>query len=85
MSGCSLSRLAAEFGLTFSGYGAAAPLIGVGMAATIAFGFMRLGSAPALSRFFAGAAVFRLLVLLGLGSVDYATQTDVPTAAPTAL
>jgi cytochrome c oxidase subunit 4 len=69
-----------ELGLTLAGYGLVAPLIGIGMAVTIAFGFMRLGSAPSLSRFFAGAAAFWLLVLLGLGSVDFATRVDVPVA-----
>jgi cytochrome c oxidase subunit 4 len=67
-----------ELGLTRLGYGMIVPLVGAGMAATIAFGFMRLGSAPPLSRFFAGGAVFWLLVLLGLGSLDFVTRVDVP-------
>jgi cytochrome c oxidase subunit IV len=69
-----------ELGLTLAGYGVIAPLIGFGMAVTIVFGFMRLGRAPSLSRFFAGAAAFWLLVLFGLGSVDFVTRIDVPVA-----
>jgi hypothetical protein len=77
-----LALLGLELGLVYAGFARIVPLVGLGMAATIAFGFMRLSSAPALGRFFAGAAAFWLLVLIGLGSVDYATRTDVPVARP---
>lgn len=75
-----LVLLGVELLLARLGFAAVVPLVGIGMAATIAFGFMRLGDAPPLGWFFAGAAMFWLLVLIGLGSVDFATRVDVPVA-----
>ena len=55
------------------------PLIifpGVLMIAVVAIGFMEIGKGPAIVRGFAIAAMFWLIVLLGLGSVDPLTRTD---------
>ena len=55
------------------------PLIifpGVLMVAVVAIGFMEIGKGPAIVRGFAIAAMFWLIVLLGLGSVDPLTRTD---------
>lgn len=55
------------------------PLIilpGVLMVVTVAVGFMEVRRGIVLVRAFAVAAVFWLLVLLGLGSVDAFTRTD---------
>ena len=57
-----------------------APLVGLCMAGTVAFSFMRLASEGALSRIFALAAMFWLLVLLGMGSLDPATRHDIGVA-----
>ena len=57
------------------------PLImlpGVLMVAVVAIGFMEIGKGPAIVRGFAIAAMFWLIVLLGLGSVDPLTRTDYP-------
>jgi hypothetical protein len=51
-------------------------LPGVLMVATVALGFMELKRGIVLVRAFAVAAIFWLLVLLGLGSVDPLTRTD---------
>lgn len=55
------------------------PLImlpGVLMVAVVAIGFMEIGKGPAIVRGFAIAAMFWLIVLLGLGSVDPLTRSD---------
>lgn len=78
-----LGLLGLEIALVTFGFGAVTPFVGVAMAAMVAFGFMRLADAPSLSRVFAVAGVFWLLVLLGLGSVDFITRTDFPVAART--
>jgi cytochrome c oxidase subunit IV len=49
---------------------------GVLMAIVVAIGFMDVGKGPAIVRAFAVAAVFWLMVLLGLGSVDPLTRTN---------
>jgi caa(3)-type oxidase subunit IV len=46
------------------------------MVATVAVGFMELKRGIVLTRAFAVAALFWLLVLLGLGSADPLTRTD---------
>jgi cytochrome c oxidase subunit IV len=46
----------------------------------VGFYFMRVRVAGRLARFFALAAVFWLLVLLGLGSIDPMTRTVYPVA-----
>jgi cytochrome c oxidase subunit 4 len=66
----------AELLLAWLGLGIWAPLLGLVMAALVAAGFMRLGRAAPLSRVFAIAGLFWLLVLLGLGSMDPLTRTD---------
>lgn len=40
--------------------------------------FMRVGESGGLAKFFALAAIFWLLILLGLGSIDPMTRTDYP-------
>jgi caa(3)-type oxidase subunit IV len=57
-------------------------LPGVLMVATVAVGFMEVKRGVVLVRAFAVAAMFWLLVLLGLGSVDALTRTayQVPSA-----
>jgi caa(3)-type oxidase subunit IV len=77
-----LLLFAVELGATLLGLGAIAPAIGAAMAVLVAFAFMRLGDAPTLSRIFALAAVFWLLVLLGLTSVDTFTRSDYPAPMP---
>ena len=51
-------------------------LLGVFMILTVAVGFMEVKRGVVLVRAFAVAAMFWLLVLLGLGSVDALTRTD---------
>jgi caa(3)-type oxidase subunit IV len=48
------------------------------MVLLVAFFFMRVREAGRLARFFALAALFWLLVLLGLGSIDPMTRTIYP-------
>lgn len=49
---------------------------GMLMVATVAIMFMEVGKGPIIVRGFAVAAMFWLLVLLGLGSVDLLTRID---------
>jgi hypothetical protein len=49
---------------------------GVLMVVTVAIAFMEVRQGPVLVRAFTVAAMFWLLVLLGLGSVDPLTRTD---------
>ena len=49
---------------------------GVLMVAVVAIRFMEVGKGPAIVRGFAVAAIFWLIVLLGLGSMDPLTRTD---------
>jgi hypothetical protein len=44
------------------------------MVLIVVLGFMRLGSAPIIARGFAVAAMFWLILLLGLGSMDALTR-----------
>ncbi|MEO9191774.1 MAG: hypothetical protein ABI224_17480 [Acetobacteraceae bacterium] len=48
------------------------------MVATIAFAFMHLGRAPTVAKGFAVAAVFWLIVLFGMGSMDALTRDWYP-------
>lgn len=70
-----LLLLAAEFGLSFL-HIPRLPimLVPLGMAALVAFGFMRLNSDTLLAKAFAVMAVFWMIVLLGLGTMDPATR-----------
>lgn len=77
-----LVLFAAELGAALLHLGVIAPAIGIAMALVVALTFMRLGEAPALSRIFALAGVFWLLVLLGLTSVDTFTRSDYPAPMP---
>ena len=57
--------------------------IGIIMACVVAVCFMNLRRSSPLSRIFAVAGVFWLLVLLGLGAMDPLTRTDVPVVGAT--
>ena len=48
------------------------------MVLMVAISFMEVRRGPAIVRAFAVAALFWLLILLGLGSVDPLTRTDFP-------
>ncbi len=71
---------AAEFGASFLPLARSLrPLIiipAVLMAAIVATMFMEVGRGPTIVRGFAVAAVFWLIVMLGLGSADPLTRTD---------
>ena len=73
-----LIMLAAEFGLSLLPLPAdVRPLLTVpafGMAPIVAFGFMRLRAGSLLIRAFAVMAIFRLITLLALGSMDPFTR-----------
>ena len=56
----------------------AAPLIGFVMAGIVGMSFMRLAVTGGLPRVFALAALFWLVVLLGMGSLDALTRNDIP-------
>ncbi len=68
------------FGLSFVPMGRSLrPLImipSVLMAALVAIVFMEVGRGPVIVRGFAVAAMFWLLLLLGLGSIDPLTRVD---------
>jgi cytochrome c oxidase subunit IV len=70
----------AEFGASFLSFPRGLrPLLmlpGIFMIVTVAVGFMEVKRGIVLVRVFAVAALFWLLVLLGLGSVDPLTRTD---------
>lgn len=74
-----LALLGLQFGLAFT------PVprllleaIALLMVLTVSVSFMRLRAAGALAAVFAAAGVFWLCVMLGLGSMDPATRTDIP-------
>jgi cytochrome c oxidase subunit 4 len=52
--------------------------VGLAMACVVAMGFMHLRSTSPLSRIFATAGLFWLIVLLTLGTMDPLTRTDYP-------
>jgi hypothetical protein len=70
----------AEFAVSFLPLGRSLrPLVmipGVLMVAVVAVSFMEVGRGPTIVRGFAVAAIFWLIVLLGLGSADPLTRTD---------
>jgi cytochrome c oxidase subunit 4 len=70
-------------GIEFSVGGAAAMAIGGAMAVIVALTYMRLTRSKDVSSAFALAAVFWLMVLLGLGSMDSATRHDISVSAHT--
>ncbi|MBV9735538.1 MAG: hypothetical protein JO209_06475 [Acidisphaera sp.] len=82
-----LALFAVELGTAFLPLGHAfAGLIllpAAAMVGLVGFGFMRLGRYGAIARCFALAAVFWLLVLLGLGSMDPFTRTEYPVRVTT--
>lgn len=69
-----------EFGLSFLPLGhRARPLVilpAIPMIVAVAVGFMNVTKGPAIVRAFAVAALFWLLILLGLGSLDALTRID---------
>ena len=81
-----LLLLGSEFGASFLPLARVLrPLVEIGavlMALLIATMFMEVGSGPVIVRGFAVAAIFWLIVMLGLGSGDPLTRTDygVPSA-----
>jgi len=76
--------LAEELVATFVVPGRLGPCIVLGsgmvMVAVVGFAFMRLRGSASLAQAFVVAALFWLLVLLGLGSMDPLTRTDYPVA-----
>ncbi len=70
---------AAQFAASFLPLGRSLrPLVmvpGVLMVVVVAVSFMEVGKGPTIVRGFAVAAIFWLIVLLGLGSADVLTQT----------
>jgi cytochrome c oxidase subunit IV len=60
-----------------------APLFGFGMAGLVAMVFMDLRRSNNLTRIFAIAGVFWLIILLGMGVMDPATRKVVPVPAQT--
>jgi caa(3)-type oxidase subunit IV len=69
-----------EFGLSFLPLsGLARPLVmlpAIPMIVVVAVGFMNVTKGPAIVRAFAVSALFWLLILLGLGSIDALTRID---------
>lgn len=69
-----------EFGISFLHFDRSLrPLVivpGMLMVAVVAIMFMEVGKGPVIVRGFAVAAMFWLIVLLGLGSADPITRTD---------
>lgn len=67
--------LAATIGVSFLHLGAFNPILNFGIAATkaalIAWFFMHLRAATGVVRLFAGAALFWLLIMFGLGLSDW--------------
>lgn len=70
----------AQFAVSFVPMGRSLrPLVmipGVIMVAVVAISFMEVGKGPSIVRGFAVAAMFWLIVLLGLGSMDPLTRID---------
>ncbi len=54
------------------------PILGVASAVLVAMTFMRLASSRGLGPVFALASVFWLIVMLGMGSLDSFTRSDIP-------
>ena len=73
-----VALLAAEVAASLLHWGHATPAIAVAMIAIVLVTAMRLPRGSHLSRLFALAGLVWLLVLLGLGSMDSFTRTDVP-------
>lgn len=75
--------LLALLGLEFAAGSFGAPIVAGGMAVVVALTFMRLARTPGVPGAFALAALFWLVVLLGLGSLDSATRHDIGVANDT--
>ena len=73
-----LALLALQLVLHWVGLGAVVPYVGLLMAGVVAFRFMRLGRASGLSRVFALAGVFWLLILFGLSATDLLSRVTYP-------
>lgn len=71
-----------SMGTAFYGLGVWGPVVQFGIAAiqvaTVAILFMRLKGPPSLKWIFAGAGIFWLMFLFGLGMTDYATRSGWP-------
>lgn len=70
--------LAAQVGAALAHAGWVAGLLAPVMVGLVAFLFMDLGRASALSRIFALAGLFWLVILVGLTSVDFLSRHDYP-------
>jgi cytochrome c oxidase subunit 4 len=70
--------LAAELVTALLHVGTLSLPIGLGMVGVAAAAFMKPQQASPLSRIFAAAGIFWLMVLLGLGTMDPLTRTDDP-------
>ncbi len=73
-----LALLGAQVAAALAHVGWAAGLLGPAMIGLVAFLFMDLGRASALSRIFALAGLFWLVVLVGLTSIDFLARHDYP-------
>lgn len=79
--GALFALLALQLGLAFTSVPRATlPGVALIMVVIVAISFMRLPAAGGLAAVFAAAAVFWLCVMMGLGSMDAATRTDLPIA-----
>lgn len=73
-----LVLLGVQAGLGLLRLGLVTPFVGIGMAATVAFAFMHLRQASQLSRTFALAGLFWLLILFGLTATDVLGRVSYP-------
>lgn len=79
-----LALLALEFVLgAIPGAHFAPPVVGMAMALIVSLTFMRLASTGGTAVIFAMAGVFWLCILIGVGSLDFATRHDVPVSMRT--
>jgi cytochrome c oxidase subunit 4 len=73
-----LALLGVNLTLAYLPLGAGSPAIALGVAAVqiaiVAVALMKLGRTAPLTRIFAAAGLFWLLILFGLSGVDYATR-----------
>ena len=70
--------LAAQVAAALLHWGHVTPLLAVVMIAIVLVAAMRLPRGSYLSRLFALAGLVWLIILIGLGSMDSFTRTDVP-------
>lgn len=73
-----LLLLGAEIGAALLHAGWVATVIAPVMVALVVLFFMRIGDETPLSRIFALSGVFWVLILIGLGGIDFVVRRDVP-------